>query len=1254
MDIANFVGGPSWCLGFMRRRALSVRTATVSQQLPADYAEQKLELFRSSWTKKMADENIRHITNMDELVSGMVDLKTNENVVLLFCSQSCIASYKLQPQNLERCQNTDPENTNSSLRQKQTGTDPEQESRSGDGRSDSNAAGKRPDAARSAETDDIARLIIQADDITCFSCFKRVMKGCKVYQLKRAKHLFCSASCVTELYPQVSFYIRKCFSCLQLITQPQKVILAPVDDSGTMRELCSEKCLSAVNSAQLQPRCKLCNKSCSSAFSVTVGGEVHRLCSNPCFTNFNKEDKSSWFICEICSSLCSSKRLVVKMKDNSKTVCGYECLVKLKEKAETSQPCPTCCTSHQLSDMVEKENDEGELDFFCSYRCMKVHKVQFCPPSDQKKSSQTPSSEEVDVKDVKPLMQSLLRIKEEPADEEFSQDRCDSVSSQEVKQEPDVPKEDLKISSVFSLLEDQKPAPSFLTQMDLNASCSTCQRVLMDGETVYQRKAHKDLFCSTSCLLKYYQMKSAKKTCHFCLQVIMEPQSVLHGSVDDNGTKKDFCSQICLSSFNYKRIMSNKLPVVAVASHSQCSVCSRYSVSKHEVILQDVVHKICSDPCFHRFCNINSLFMCENCGSRCNKPLRLKLEDGTKSLCGAECLTRFKQKIQTQQPCSMCRRAKLLSETVESRNGDVVELFCSKSCVTASKIQAVCASGAPLSCDNCSKTTVPVCHLAMWDASIRNFCSLTCAMVFRETQKDRFRNAKDAETQDDGDKPPEGLPCAQCQQIMQTAPTVIQNKNQLSFVCSSSCSQEFKRINDITGVCEHCKSKRIIKEVKKVDSKNHNFCSDGCFTLFLHGLEMKCKKFCSSCCFCRSVSKTVVTSEGQKFCSEGCRSKNKLLLNHLVKCDTCHRRGKLTQSLPLLGHVRRFCDLRCLLHFCRQEGGTVSSGSPPPPEGAVESSPVITNVMSLSNILKRHLNASSGSPPLVPDSGVAAGLLTDIQTRVVGHAGVQTTPTELKNKSTVCVPLVHNKGVCCCVQTVETGSQTVGIRPKVIQKVIPLPVPVPVPIYVPLALNMYSQYAPTPAVLPVPLPVPLKTNRIRTHGGAGSDRIRTHGGAGSDRIRTHGGAGSEDECEADTREENEEHRQLSFANVVRYTNIKQNGTKVTYLCFYPPTPADQNQSDADGAPAKKRRLNANSLRMKENTENLLRCPVRLYEFYLSKCSESIRRHGDLFYLQPDPCCVPSSPLWFSAMPLDDATIEAMIVRTRAVRLQQDE
>lgn len=43
---------------------------------------------------------------------------------------------------------------------------------------------------------------------------------------------------------------------------------------------------------------------------------------------------------------------------------------------------------------------------------------------------------------------------------------------------------------------------------------------------------------------------------------------------------------------------------------------------------------------------------------------------------------------------------------------------------------------------------------------------------------------------------------------------------------------------------------------------------------------------------------------------------------------------------------------------------------------------------------------------------------------VCSQASVQTVPNELKNKSTLCTPLVHNKGVSCTTQTVDKGAQT--------------------------------------------------------------------------------------------------------------------------------------------------------------------------------------------------------------------------------------
>ena len=46
MNLANFVGGPSWCHRFMRRNKLSVRTrTTVCQKLPDDW-EEKMTSFQ--------------------------------------------------------------------------------------------------------------------------------------------------------------------------------------------------------------------------------------------------------------------------------------------------------------------------------------------------------------------------------------------------------------------------------------------------------------------------------------------------------------------------------------------------------------------------------------------------------------------------------------------------------------------------------------------------------------------------------------------------------------------------------------------------------------------------------------------------------------------------------------------------------------------------------------------------------------------------------------------------------------------------------------------------------------------------------------------------------------------------------------------------------------------------------------------------------------------------------------------------------
>ncbi|CAH0385502.1 unnamed protein product [Bemisia tabaci] len=130
----------------------------------------------------------------------------------------------------------------------------------------------------------------------------------------------------------------------------------------------------------------------------------------------------------------------------------------------------------------------------------------------------------------------------------------------------------------------------------------------------------------------------------------------------------------------------------------------------------------------------------------------------------------------------------------------------------------------------------------------------------------------------------------------------------------------------------------------------------------------------------------------------------------------------------------------------------------------------------------------------------------------------------------------------------------------------------------------------------------------------------------------------------------DEHNQLSFAHIMKHWK-RSGGAAVpatskhqpaanrnVLLRFYPP------QSSLDGNSRKKKMYE-----QKENEENPLRCPVKLYEFYLSKCPESVKTRNDVFYLLPERSCVPDSPVWYSTMALDKKSLVKMLNRIKMVK-----
>lgn len=115
----------------------------------------------------------------------------------------------------------------------------------------------------------------------------------------------------------------------------------------------------------------------------------------------------------------------------------------------------------------------------------------------------------------------------------------------------------------------------------------------------------------------------------------------------------------------------------------------------------------------------------------------------------------------------------------------------------------------------------------------------------------------------------------------------------------------------------------------------------------------------------------------------------------------------------------------------------------------------------------------------------------------------------------------------------------------------------------------------------------------------------------------------------------EDHLKLSFTNV---TKQWQKGPKAqsTRILRWTPNPEGEEQG-------------RKFMDQQENVEDPLRCPVKLYEFYVSKCPDLTKCRPDVYYMTPDRQCLPDSPTWYSSLPMGKDTMAKMLTRFSMVR-----
>ncbi|XP_076614416.1 transcriptional regulator QRICH1 isoform X2 [Chaetodon auriga] len=126
----------------------------------------------------------------------------------------------------------------------------------------------------------------------------------------------------------------------------------------------------------------------------------------------------------------------------------------------------------------------------------------------------------------------------------------------------------------------------------------------------------------------------------------------------------------------------------------------------------------------------------------------------------------------------------------------------------------------------------------------------------------------------------------------------------------------------------------------------------------------------------------------------------------------------------------------------------------------------------------------------------------------------------------------------------------------------------------------------------------------------------------------------------------EQHLKVAFTKVLRNTrknpaNAKDKATSIRLLKGQGPHSVGQKGTDEMYE------------EQVEDPENPLRCPIKLYDFYLFKCPQSVKGRNDAYYMTPEPVVAPNSPMWYSSQPLTSQQVEHMLARIIVVREIQE-
>ncbi|KAM3935683.1 zinc finger MYM-type protein 2 isoform 3-T3 [Leptodactylus fuscus] len=464
----------------------------------------------------------------------------------------------------------------------------------------------------------------KAVKVTCANCKKPLQKGQTAYQRKGSTHLFCSTTCLSS-FSQKPAPKKLCTMCKKDITTMKGTIVAQVDSSESFQEFCSTYCLSLYedkqNSAKNQnkSRCTICGKLTEIRHEVSFKNMTHKLCSDHCFNRYRMANGLIMNCCEHCGEYLPSKGAgdnILMVDGQWKRFCSPACLNEFKLKHGKLTSCTGCKAQCRIFDMTQCIGSNGHMEPYCSTTCMNTHKAKYAKPP--------PPPPPPPVQNIIPTQNAGIIC-------HFC--KRNSLPQYQATM-PDGKLYNFCSSGCvakFQTLSMQSSTNGQHVASDIQLKCNYCKNMFSNKPVTleWEKKVHQ--FCSTLCCEDYKKLHCIVTFCEYC-----QEEKTLHDTMKFSGVKKPFCSEGC--KLLYKQEFAKRLGLKCVTCNYCFQMCRRGATRDFDGKIRD----FCTEDCSRKFHDwYYKAARCDCCRTQGALKEKVQWRGIIKNFCDQQCLLRF-------------------------------------------------------------------------------------------------------------------------------------------------------------------------------------------------------------------------------------------------------------------------------------------------------------------------------------------------------------------------------------------------------------------------------------------------------------------------------------------------------------------------------------------------------------------------------------------------------------------------------------